>query len=75
MHNLKQILLPSTSGVTWTLAATSINAKDLFECGHLGDINIVLRWVQRPWDLAAVVDKQRSHSCSIRKQFLYCGLL
>jgi hypothetical protein len=37
MHNLKQMLIPSTSGVTWTLAATAINAKDLLECGHLGD--------------------------------------
>lgn len=73
MHNLKQILIPSTFGVTWILTATSINAKDLFECGHLGDINI--HWVQRPWDLTAVLDKQSSHSCRIRKQFLYCGLL
>jgi len=31
------MLIPSTSGVTWTLAATAINAKDLLECGHLGD--------------------------------------
>jgi hypothetical protein len=75
MHDLNQILIPSTSSVTWTLAATSINAKDLLECGHLGVINIVLGWVQRPWDLTTVVDKQCSHSCSIRKQCLYYGLL
>lgn len=60
MNNLKQILIHSTSGVTWTLAATSINTKDLLECDHLGDINIVLGWVQRPWDVTALVDNQSS---------------
>ena len=60
MYNLKQILIPSTSGVTWTLAATSINTKDLLQCGHFGDINTVLGWVQRPWGLTAVVNKQSS---------------
>jgi hypothetical protein len=60
LNNLKQILIPSTSGVTRTLAATSINAKDLPECDHLGDINIVLGSVQRPWGQIAVVDKPSS---------------